>query len=182
MIDAISSSQNVSTLNINNGSQFSDVAIVESSYSDSKYYGKFTNQQMYDATDRLNTKENMAFLSILTTNFPPSTETVKRFAKAYINYINQLSPEDQNSHRYKGTKESMTALLSSVSTQTDNEQSTSGKKSKKATSDIVKMLEDMLKNFQEINNRTKSSAKETTRTDKVTISEAAIRNDGVKNE
>jgi len=182
MIDAISSSQKVSTLTTGNVSQVSDVGIVESSYSDSKYYGKFTDQQMYDATDRLNARENMAFLSILTSNFPPSTETIKRFAKAYINYINQLSPEDQNSHRYKGTKESMTALLASVSIQTGNEQSTSGKKSEKTTSDIVKMLEDILQYFQEMNSRPKSSAKETAGTDQVTISEAAIRNVGVKNE
>ncbi len=182
MIDAISSSQNVNTLNTSNSSQVSDVAIVESSYSDSKYYGKFTDQQMYDATDRLNAKENMAFLSILTSNFPPNAETVKRYAKAYINYINQLSPEDQNSHRYKGTKESMMALLASVSKQASNEQSKSGKESKKVTPDIVKMLEDIIKNFQEINNRSKSSTKESTSTDQVTISEAAIRNAGVINE
>lgn len=62
-----------------------------------------TREQQIAANDALNAREFLAF-GVYTT-----TSTLD-FARAYIQYYDSLSPEEQNSNRYKGTREEMVGV------------------------------------------------------------------------
>jgi hypothetical protein len=170
MVNAVSSTQVASPLTTNNSSQTSDILIAESCDSRSKYYGKFSDQQVKEASDRVNAKEFSAFISIGNDATLPG---IKKYAEAYIKYIDQLSPEDQNSVRYKGTKESMTGVLAQADALMGSEKSTSGKKPKEAMSDIVKMFDAIKIRFIKQAKHSGASTSTVSNTDQVTISEEA---------
>src|SRR5664279_234768 len=110
MVNSINSAQVTSTPVANNRTQYpEDLAVIADSIdSRSTSYGKYTDQQVNDASQQLNAREYMAFGHF---GNDASSQGIKIFAEAYIKYINTLSPEEQNSVRYKGTKESMGTIL-----------------------------------------------------------------------
>ena len=75
-----------------------------------------------------------------------SSQGIKQFTEALPNYLNQLSPEEQNSIRYKGTRKCDGALLAGV-----NAQIAEGKNNrKKPTSrhrSFIMMLDEMMLHF-----------------------------------
>jgi hypothetical protein len=85
--------------------------IAESVDTRSKYYGKFTDKQVSDSWDRVAAREKAAFGYF---GNDASSEGLKKFGEAYVSYINGLSPEEQNSVRYRGTKENMTRFLGQI--------------------------------------------------------------------
>lgn len=121
--------------------------IADSADKRSQSYGKYSNKQILEASERLNKQEYLAFGQF---SSDASTSGIKKYAEAYIKYYDKLSPEEQNSPRYKGTRESMANLLSQANAQLQSE---SGNKSEKATqkptSLLLMLLEDLKKKFDE---------------------------------
>ncbi len=110
----------------------------------SKSHGKYTDKQIADATNKLNAREYAAFGHF---GDDASSQGIKQFTEAYLNYLNQLSPEEQNSIRYKGTKESATALLAGVNAQIAEGKNNPGKKANQPTSLLIMMLDEMMLHF-----------------------------------
>ena len=101
---------------------------------------------------------------------------LKKFGEAYVAYINGLSPEEQNSVRYKGTKESMTRFLGELEGEISKEKSTLGKKVKPTKSGLLDMLDSITIHLKKKHTHVASSSTATNNTDRITLSEEAIRN------
>lgn len=169
MINTISSTQAASPLTTGNNAKVSDILVAESIDPRSKYYGQFSDQEVKAAFDSVNERETAGFGYTLGDQ---SLEGERNTISAYIKYLNSLSPEEQNSIRYKGAKERMTAVLAKIEGEIARGAG-SGKKSKIYKSDIEKMMEDVIANFKELKERSAQPANATNSTDKVTISEEA---------
>jgi len=92
--------------------------IADSQDERSSSFGKYDTNQILEASEKLNQREQAAFGYLV---HDASTAGVMRFAKAYISYINSLSPDEQNGARYRGTKENMSALLGEAQAQLQKE-------------------------------------------------------------
>jgi hypothetical protein len=105
-------------------------------------FGKYDTNQILEASKKLNQREQAAFGYL---GHDASTAGIMRFAKAYISYVNSLSPEEQNGVRYRGTKENMSTLLAEAQTQLQKE---SGKPINEAAEhkSLLSMLFDEMKN------------------------------------
>ena len=173
MINAINSTQVTSTPTTNNSTQPSDIMIAESIDTRSKYYGKFSDKQVSDSWDRVAAREKAAF-GYFGNN--ASSEGLKKFGEAYVSYINGLSPEEQNSVRYKGTKESMTSFLGQIDGEIAKEKANPGKKAKKPTLNLLDMLNAItvqLKKKHTHAGASTSTVSSASSTDQVTISAEA---------
>jgi hypothetical protein len=62
--------------------------------------GRYTLEQQRDATERLNAQEYTAFGHLSGSG---SSWGMRDFLKAYVKYVEHLSPEDQQSDRYRGS-------------------------------------------------------------------------------
>ena len=62
--------------------------------------GRYTLEQQRDATEKLNTQEYAAFGHLSGSG---SSWGMRDFLKAYVKYVEKLSPEDQQSDRYRGS-------------------------------------------------------------------------------
>ena len=155
----------------NNSPQYPEnlAVIADSADSRSTSYGKYTDQQIADATNKLNAREYSAFGYF---GNDASSQGIAKYAAAYVNYINSLSPEEQNSVRYKGTKESMTALLAAANADIA---ANPGKKPAQPSSLIEMMLDAIMKNFKKIGINVGASTNATNSTDQVTISAEALK-------
>ena len=117
MLNGINSVPGTSATTVsNNSSQYSvNLSVIcDSCDPHNINYGKFTQQQINDAWNQRNAREYAAF-GYLAGDASP--QGIAKFASAYINYINSLSPAEQNSASYQGTKESATALLAAANSQ-----------------------------------------------------------------
>lgn len=149
-----------------------DLAVIaDSADRRSASYGKYTNEQILDASKKLNEREYAAFMHLST---DASTTGIKKYAEAYIRYYDQLSPEEQNSPRYKGTRESVSNLLSQANAQLSAEKAHPDKKAEEPTSFILMLLDSMNKHFETHGVKGQNISGNPSRTeDKVTLSEEA---------
>jgi len=172
MVNAINSTQVTSALISNNSPQYPEnlSKICESCDPNNINFGKYTDKQMNDAFNKINAREYAAFGHLAGDASLPG---IKKLAEAYINYINQLSPEEQNSGRYKGTKESMTALLAGANAMIAEEKANPGKTPVKPTSLLEMMLDEMMKNLKKNHIHADASSNAANSADQVTISEEA---------
>lgn len=173
MVSAINSIQVTNTQATDNSSQPSDIMIAESVDTRSKYYGKFSDKQVSDSWDRVAAREKAAFGYF---GNDASSEGLKKFGEAYVAYINGLSPEEQNSVRYKGTKESMTRFLGQLEGEISKEKLTLGKKVKPTKSGLLDMLDSITNHLKKKHTHAASTSNATSSTDRITLSEEAIRN------
>lgn len=141
--------------------------------------GKYSETQVAEAQRKLNARELQAFGRFaFGQGGDGSAQGIKRFAEAYLKYLDQLSPEEeQNSDRYKGTRGPVTALLSQATSAAAKEQSAPGNKKPEDIEDpLLKLLRT---GMQDIVDRLKEKAPQAngaanaTIGDVVTISEAA---------
>ena len=104
MVNGINTAQLTSALVTGNGSRHLEnlSEISDSCDPHNKNFGKYTDKQIADATNKLNAREYAAFGHFAGNATP---QGVAKLAEAYVNYMNQMSPEEQNGARYKGTKE-----------------------------------------------------------------------------
>ncbi|MBK1679843.1 hypothetical protein CKO20_05565 [Rhodocyclus tenuis] len=135
-----------------------------------KSHGKYTHEQIADATNKLNAREYAAFGHFAG---DASSQGIKKLAEAYLGYLNQLSPEEQNSLSYAGTKESATALLAGVNAQIAGGKSNPGKKPDQPTSLLIELLNAMTEQFKKNGININSSVSSPTSESQVTISEEA---------
>jgi hypothetical protein len=172
MVNGINSAQVTSPLVSNNSSQYPEnlSEIADSADSRSKSYGKYTQQQILDASKKLNAREYAAFGYF---GNDASSQGIKSYAEAYLKYINQLSPDEQNGVRYKGTKENMTALLAAANAQIAEENAHPGKKPVKPTSLLLMMLDEMMIRLKKNPIHADASSNAANSADRVTISEEA---------
>ena len=161
----------------NNKPQYPEnlAVIADSADSRSTSYGKYTDQQIADATNKLNARAYAAFGYF---GNDASSQGIAKYAAAYVNYIKSLSPEEQNSVRYQGTKESMTALLAEANAQIAEEKAHPGKKPAQPTSLLMMMLDEMLKNFKKNGINAGAPTNAVNNTDQVTISAEALKLSG----
>ena len=146
-----------------------DLAVIaDSADKRSHYYGKFTDEQILAASEKLNAREYQAFGCF---TGDASLPGIKKYAEAYLKYINSLSPEELSGTRYEGTKESMTKLLSDVNAQIAN----GGEPTAKDPSSLISMLlDEMLRKMKERGMDMQSIfGASSTESDKVTISKEA---------
>lgn len=136
----------------------------------SKSHGKYTDKQIADATNKLNAREYAAFGHF---GDDASSQGIKQFTEAYLNYLNQLSPEEQNSIRYKGTREGATALLAGVNAQIAEEKNNPAKKTGQPTSLLIMMLNEMTQHLKKNGVSINTSVISPTGGSRVTISEEA---------
>jgi len=140
-----------------------------------KNFGKYTDKQIADATNKLNAREYAAFGHFAG---DASSQGIAKLAAAYVNYINSLSPEEQNGARYKGTKEGAMALLAGANAQIAEEKAHPGKKPAQPTSLLMMMLDEMLKNFKKNGINAGAPSNAVDNTDQVTISAEALKLSG----
>jgi hypothetical protein len=143
--------------------------IADSADRRSSSFGKYTDQQILEASKKLNAQEYAAFGHF---GNDASSQGIAKLATAYINYINSLQPEEQNSGRYAGTKESMTALLAAANAQIAAGPDT-GNKPVQPKSLIEMVLDAMMKNLQKNGINVGTSANAANSGVQVTISDEA---------
>ena len=136
----------------------------------SKSHGKYTDKEIADATNKLNAREYAAFGHFAG---DASAQGIKKLSEAYLNYLNQLSPEEQNSIRYKGTKEGAMALLAGVNAQIAEGKTNPGKKADQPTSLLIMMLDEMTQHLKKNGVSINASVSSPTGGSRVTISEEA---------
>jgi hypothetical protein len=156
-----------------NSTRFSDILIAESVDTRSKYYGKFSDKQVSDSWDRVAAREKAAFGYF---GNDASSKGLKKFGEAYVSYINGLSPEEQNSVRYKGTKESMIGFLGQIEGEIAKEKANPGKKTKKTRLNLLDTLETITVRLKKKHTRTVASTTAINNLDRITLSEEATRN------
>lgn len=172
MINGINLMRVTNTPTVSNPQYPEDLAVIaDSADKRSASYGKYTHQQIADATHKLNAREYAAFGHFAG---DASSQGIKNFAEAYVKYISSLSPDEQNSVSYKGTKESMTALLAAANAQIADEKAHPGKNSAKARTFIEMLLDDMMKKLNKNGNPAGASSNSAS-TEQVTISAEALK-------
>lgn len=135
-----------------------------------KSHGKYTDKEIADATNKLNAREYAAFGHF---GDDASAQGIKKFTEAYLNYLNQLSPEEQNSIRYKGTRNGAMALLAGVNAQIAEGKTNPGKKADQPTSLLIMMLNEMTEHLKKNGINVNASVSSPTGESRVTISEEA---------
>lgn len=171
MVMAINATQVTNTQAIINSSQLSDIMIAESVDTRSKYYGKFSDKQVSDSWNRVAAREKAAFGYF---GNDASSEGLKKFGEAYVSYINGLTPEEQNSVRYKGTKENMTRFLGQIEGEIAKEKANPSKKTKKHTLNLLDMLDAVTVHLKKKHTHASTSTSTTNNSDRVALSEEAI--------
>ena len=146
--------------------------IADSDDERSSSFGQYNHHQILAASEKLNQREQAAFGYL---SHDASTSGIIQFAKAYISYINSLSPEEQNGVRYRGTKESVSNLLAQAQTQLQNEKEKPVGASTEFKSLLSRILDEMQNQFQQRGINQKSHFSNAKTTDFVTISEAGHR-------
>jgi hypothetical protein len=142
--------------------------IADSADTRSKSYGKYSGQQMLEASKKLNAREYAAYGHL---SNDATSAGIAKYAQAYVKYINQLSPEEQNGVRYKGTKESVSGLLAQAQAAAAAESASPAKKADKPSSLLLQLLTEMERNQQKSGSRGLPNQN----ADRVTISEDARR-------
>jgi hypothetical protein len=139
--------------------------IADSADTRSKNYGQYTGVQILEAAKKLNAREYAAYGHL---SNDASSAGIVKFAEAYLNYIKQLSPDEQNGVRYKGSKESVSGLLAQARAAA-NESASTPEKTDKPSSLLLQLLAAIERNRQEPGSAKLTNAD----TDRVTISHAA---------
>ena len=114
--------------------------IADSADTRSKSFGKYSPQQILDASKKLNEREYLAFGRLSNDG---SSEGIAKYAEAYLRYINQLSPEEQNGVRYSGTKQSVSALLVQARAAAAQESPKSAGQVDKPSSFLIQILDEI---------------------------------------
>jgi hypothetical protein len=104
--------------------------------------GKYSLEQQRDATEKLNAREYAAFGHLAGSG---SSWGMRDFLKAYVKYVENLSPEDQQSDRYRGSLGPVKAQISEFDSYIRNNnipdtRKGGGSKEKIPDSPIVEML------------------------------------------
>ncbi len=177
MVNGINSAQIANTLTSNSSAQYPEnlAKICESCDPNDKNYGKYTTKQMEDAFNKINAREYAAFGHLAGDATP---EGIVKFAQAYVNYYNQLSPEEQNSQRYKGTGASAAALLAGAKGLVADEKAHPGK-NKQPESLLMMLLNEMLAQLKKHPAQTSTNTSATSSSEQVTISVQAQKLSGV---
>jgi hypothetical protein len=174
MVNGINTAQLTSALAPSNGSRYLEnlSEISDSCDPHNKNFGKYTDKQIADATNKLNAREYAAFGHFAGDATP---QGIAKLAEAYVNYMNQMSPEEQNGARYKGTKEGAIALLAGAKAMIADEKANPGKKTEKAKTLIEMMLDEMLKNLKKNGINVGASTNAVTSAGQVTFSAEALK-------
>lgn len=102
--------------------------------------GKYTDAQVKEAFNKREAR-HMEFLRYaIGFGGDGSLQGMKNTTAAYINYINKLSPEEQNSSIYKGTKEAAVGLLAQIEGALTGERANIKKKPEDAEDPLIKLL------------------------------------------
>jgi hypothetical protein len=104
--------------------------------------GRYTMEQQREAGEKLNAQEYAAFGHLSGSG---SSWGMRDFLKAYVKYVENLSPEDQQGDRYRGTLAPTKAMISQFDSYIRNNnipdiRKGSGGKEKIPDSPIVEML------------------------------------------
>nr|WP_314863984.1 hypothetical protein [uncultured Undibacterium sp.] len=174
MINTINNRYGMSTDALNPSKQYPEnlSKIADSADERSSSYGKYSNQQILAVSEKLNQREQAAFGYL---GHDASTAGIIRYAKAYISYIDSLSPEEQNGVRYQGTKDNMSTLLNQANAQFSSEINKPNGADVEYKSLLSMLLDEMNKQLQQNGIGKKNSSSEHKNTDVVTISNAGRR-------
>lgn len=127
--------------------------------------GRFTDAQRGQADDTLLAREKAAYGQYEGTN---TQDGNKKFVESYINYVQNLPPDEQNSQRYRGTLDSARNLLNEINAQ-DGSKGTS-KADETDEPDVIKILKG---GQRAAGDSAKSKKSANTPTDRVDLSPAA---------
>ncbi len=140
--------------------------IADSADTRNKRYGKYSNEQILDASKKLSAREYAAFGHL---SNDASSAGIAKYAQAYIKYVSQLSPEEQNGVRYKGTKESVSGLLAQARAAAAEESASPAKKADKPSSLLLQLLAEIERNQQKAGSHSVANKN----AERVTISDEA---------
>jgi hypothetical protein len=146
--------------------------IADSADERSSTYGKYSNQQILAASEKLNQREQAAFGYL---GHDASTAGIIRYAKAYISYVDSLSPEEQNGVRYQGTKGNMSSLLNQATAQLSGESKKTNGAEVEYKSLLSMLLDEMNNQLHQRGIGKKSSSSEHKNSDVVAISDPGRR-------
>lgn len=146
MVNSINSAPDVKVPASNIGMRYLEnlSKIIEYGYDNGKGLVKYSARQINEALSKINARELAAFGNLAAGGNP---QAIRRYAEAFVRYYNKLSPEEQNSARYKGTREKATALIEEANALIDEAKSGSGSKTDKNISQLEMMRNEMLDSF-----------------------------------
>ncbi len=127
----------------------------------------YSQRELGAASEEVNRREYMAFGHLAG---DATWGGIAKFAKAYIAYVNQLTPEEQSTQRYAGSVESASELLKAAEAHLQNGEDAqpANQPAKDALTVFMEAYQNRMKSIDE---RRESSVKEDD--DKVSLSAAA---------
>ena len=129
----------------------------------------YSQRELSAASEEVNRREYMAFGRL---GGDATWAGLAKFAKAYIAYVNQLTPEEQSTQRYAGTVESITVILNAAEAHLQNGEDThpADQPAKDALTVFMEAYQSRMKAIEE---RRESSSVQQGGGDKVSLSAAA---------